>query len=244
MRNDIERVAHNILQRITFAEHRHWNYLRVLEALHREVMPRWYFEIGVRRGESLRLAQCPAIGVDPSYDLDYAPRGDTILFDETSDDFFKTVQLNDLLGIAKIDFAFIDGWHNAEFALRDFINIEPFCSRDGLVVFDDVLPRTRDQAVRTPHGRAWSGDIWKVAECLIEHRTDLSLTFIDCLPTGLLVVENLDPNSAVLSDKYHTLERDIVAPGAPLMPPSAYLRRFRKPPGVLEEIRLRRARGD
>jgi hypothetical protein len=82
-----------------------------------------------------------------------------------------------------------------------------------------------------------------VAECLIEHRTDLSLTFIDCLPTGLLVVENLDPSSVVLSDMYRTLEREILAPGALLMPPSAYRRRFRKPPGVLEEIRLRRTRG-
>ena len=47
--------------------------------------------------------------------------------------------------------------HLSEFALRDFINIEPYMADTGVVVLDDVLPRTnsRQLAIARPsRGRA------------------------------------------------------------------------------------------
>ena len=241
--NDIERLANTLYDRVAFTKYRHWTYLQVLQALHQIVVPDWYFEIGIRRGASLQLADCRAIGVDPAYDLDYVPRGDTILFRQTSDDFFQTGELGNILGSEKIDFAFIDGWHNAEFAMRDFIHTEKFCSQNGIIVFDDVLPRTRDQAIRTPHGRAWTGDIWKVADCLAQFRPDLSLTFVDCLATGLLVVQDLNPNDEVLCGIYPKFEREVTSPGQ-LMPSRAYRRDFLRPNAAMEQVERKRRMRD
>ena len=42
------------------------DYLTLLARLHRALEPRNYLEIGVRRGDSLALATCPVIGIDPA----------------------------------------------------------------------------------------------------------------------------------------------------------------------------------
>ena len=44
-------------------------YLDFLRGLHEAVRPRAYLEIGLRHGDSLALADCPALGVDPAYNL-------------------------------------------------------------------------------------------------------------------------------------------------------------------------------
>jgi hypothetical protein len=234
---DIERIAYALQKRLTFANVRKWHYTRVLHELHGVLQPQQYFEIGVRRGQSLALAKCPAAGVDPAYDLLQAPRSDTVLFKQTSDEFFATPQIAAALGGRRIDLAFIDGWHNSEFVIRDFMNTEQYCSPSGAIVIDDVLPRTRDQAVRKPHGRAWTGDVWKAADCLIRHRPDLQLTFIECLPTGLLVVQGLSPEDTTLRDRYGAIEADLISPHGPLMPPRAYRKLFRSPVAGLTRIR-------
>ena len=41
-------------------------YLDFLARLHAAVRPGAYLEIGVRHGDSLALAECPALGVDPA----------------------------------------------------------------------------------------------------------------------------------------------------------------------------------
>jgi len=241
---EIERIAYALQKRLTFANVRKWHYTRVLQDLHRILAPQQYFEIGVRRGHSLTLAQCPAIGVDPAYDLLQEPRADTVLFRQTSDDFFASPQLATALGGRRIDLAFIDGWHNSEFVIRDFMNTEPHCSPHGAIVIDDVLPRTSDQAVRKPHGRAWTGDVWKAADCLIRHRSDLQLTFVECLPTGLLVVQGLDPMNTSLRARYDEIEAELVSPHGSLMPPRAYRKLFRSPAVALGRIRsLHASRG-
>lgn len=223
---ECERVAYGLYKRITFANLRKWHYLKVLQRLHEIVQPQWYFEIGIRRGHSLRLAQCPAIGVDPAYDLLESPHADSVLVRQTSDNFFATPLMRETLGAARIDLAFIDGWHNSEFVIRDFMHTEPFCNPAAAIVLDDVLPRTSDQAVRKPHGRAWTGDVWKAAACLVKHRPDLTMTFIDCLPTGLLVIQGLSPSSTVLTTRYPEIETDLIAHSDQLMPPRSYRKAF------------------
>ena len=41
-------------------------YLEFLKGLHEAVRPRAYLEIGLRHGDSLALADCPSLGVDPA----------------------------------------------------------------------------------------------------------------------------------------------------------------------------------
>jgi hypothetical protein len=182
------------------------HYLDVLAAVHRTLEPRFYLEIGVRRGKSLSVARCAAIGVDPAPEVDASTLPSSIsLSAMTSDDFFAGLAANPLPQIP--DLAFIDGMHLFEFALRDFINIERLSSPTSLVVIDDIFPSHPAQAERERRTRVWTGDVWKLQRCLAELRPDLILLTLDTAPTGLLLVAGLDPDSRVLSDCYEEIVR-------------------------------------
>lgn len=212
-------------------------YQKFLEQLHEELAPKLYFEIGIRNGDSLKLAKCDAIGVDPHPGSAVSKNDRTIIFEQTSDEFFRTETLQKTIGGSRIDLAFIDGWHNSEFVIRDFMNTERFCSNGSVIVVDDVLPRLPDHAVRKPHGGAWTGDVWRAAETLYLLRPDLNFTFVDTKPTGLLVVQNLDPKNQVLREKYSEIEIELTKAYDSLMPTTAYIDRFVTPDVAMRKIR-------
>lgn len=179
-------------------------YLDVLAAIHRRFAPRTYLEVGLRNGWSFAQASCAAVGIDPEFEINAELSGRIQLRRTTSDDYFAREDPKVWLG-GPIDLAFIDGMHLAEYALRDFINIERHCTWSSVVIFDDVLPRTSDEAARDRHTQAWTGDVFRVREILAEHRPDLTLTVLDTNPTGLLLVTGLDPTSRVLDETFDAI---------------------------------------
>jgi SAM-dependent methyltransferase len=180
------------------------NYLDVLAKLHQTINPSLYLEIGVRFGRSLCLAKSSAIGVDPSPDLKVSLSKNHQLLTQTSDTFFET-KAHKLLKDRSLDLSFIDGMHLFEFALRDFINIEKHSSPESIVVIDDIFPNHRMQANRKRETQVWTGDVWRLAECLLNERPDLMLTFLDCHPTGLLIISGLNRKDGTLTNKYNPL---------------------------------------
>lgn len=183
-------------------------YLDVLQRLHRELQPGGYFEIGVRHGRSLALASCPAVGVDPDPDIQVALPDSVRVEKIASDDFFA--QGTDPVLTSQPDLVFIDGMHLFEFALRDFMNVERMSGPGTVVVIDDVCPNLAQQATRDRETRVWTGDVWKLYDCLKRYRPDLQLTLLDTAPSGLLMVAGLDPNSRVLWDRYNPIVREYV----------------------------------
>ena len=95
--------------------------------------------------------------------------------------------------------------HLFEYALRDFINVEKYSSKNTVIVIDDIYPCHEAQASRDRKTRAWTGDVWKLLAILKKYRKDLEITTLDVYPTGLMVIQNLDKNSTVLIDKYDIL---------------------------------------
>lgn len=182
-------------------------YLDFFAQMHARLQPQAYLEVGVASGKSLRLASCRSVGVDPGYAITVPLDGDVALFRTTSDEYFSSPDPLAPTGGVPFDLAFIDGLHLFEFALRDFINTERSCSRHGLIVFDDVLPRTVDEAARQRVTKAWTGDVFPILEVLAEYRPGLSVLPVDTQPTGLLLVTGLDPTDTTLADHYD----DIVA---------------------------------
>jgi len=160
-----------------------------LDMLHYHLQPRGYLEIGVLYGDSLRLARCPRIGIDPDPQvLGHFP--ETSLYRGTSDSFFQNVPREEVT--IDVDLAFIDGMHLAEFALRDLFNIETnLASPRTVVVFDDVLPRNQEEAHRIQCPGDWTGDVWKVWGYLDEYRPDLQKRLVDTSPTGTMVIWGL-----------------------------------------------------
>ena len=182
------------------------HYLMYLQHLHDKLKPRAYFEIGTESGASLSMATCASVAVDPAFALQAdVSRNKPQLhqFQMTSDDFFATGFLD--RAELTFDLAFLDGMHQFEFLLRDFIAIERHMSSDGLVAMHDCVPFSRRGAERVwdrskPGG--WTGDVWKLVPILRQWRPDLTVEVLDLSPSGLEVVRGLDQSNHVLSDNY------------------------------------------
>ena len=209
------------------------DYLAFLERLHAAVEPGAYLEIGVRHGDSLALARCPAVGVDPAFKLKVQLGERVTLLRETGDEFFGRANPLKAVGSRRVDLAFIDGMHLAEFAVRDFIGAERLSRWTGVAVFDDVLPRTVEEASRDRRTRAWTGDVYKIMAILARHRPDLICLRVGTQPTGLLVVLGLDPTSRRLAVRYDAILEAAVVPDPQDVPADVLERR-----GVLDPERV------
>jgi Methyltransferase domain len=196
----------------------------LLQLLHQKTQPRTYLEIGIRTGRSMVLSRCRSIGVDPSFKIDNPIHCDVQLIKATSDEFFAREQPLAHFDGVPVDLAFIDGMHLSDFALRDFINIEPFMADTGVVVLDDVLPRNGLEAARDRKTGPWTGDVYKVAEILQRRRPDLVVLLVNTAPTGTAVVIGLDQASTILKDTYAEEEDYLLRPD-PQTPPLEYMER-------------------
>ncbi len=179
------------------------HYFKVLERVHQKVRPASYLEVGVSRGESLKLVlpQTLALGIDPQPRIGFALTPNQKIFAQTSDEFFARDDVPALLGGRPLDMAFIDGMHHFEYALRDFLNIEPLCSPQSLVFIHDCFPIDARSAERDQSTAFWSGDIWRLIVLLKKYRPDLAIHTLGAPPTGLGLIMHLDPASTLLRSR-------------------------------------------
>jgi len=196
-----------------------------LAQLHTILAPKNYLEIGICAGESLALSKVPSIGVDPDFKITYELEGDIQLVRATSDAFFTRPQPLAHLDNQPLDFAFIDGLHHAEFALRDFINVEALSHPFSVIVLDDMLPRDVDEAARQCHTYYWAGDVFKAIDVLRTMRPDLVVLEVDTEITGVVVVLLPDPTNPLLSVSYPQLEPLITKADPQVVPPRVLDRR-------------------
>ncbi|MDT9205584.1 tetratricopeptide repeat protein, partial [Limnospira sp. PMC 1243.20] len=186
------------------------DYLEILRRLHFFINPSNYVEIGVDRGKSFELASLStvAIGIDPQPKLPYKIAPSAKIFQMTSDDFFQNHNLLKELQGQRVDFAFIDGLHLFEQALKDFINLEKYSHSNTVICFHDTFPLDEITARRDRTTTFWSGDVWKVALILRKYRPDLKISTVATRPTGLTIVTNLDSSSKILSKHYDDIVQE------------------------------------
>ena len=201
------------------------NYLDFLREVHRLLEPPTYLEVGVRTGESLALSRARSIGIDPEFTIKAALDCHLTLFRTTSDAYFRGVDPLAPLGRQPIALSFIDGMHLFEFALRDFLNIERHSGPAGVIVLDDMLPRSVDEAARDRHTTAWTGDVYKLDAVLEQHRPDLIRVLVNTRPTGLLLVLGLDPANNQLANLHDALVQQWVRPDPQEIPEGVLDRR-------------------
>lgn len=191
------------------------NYVEVLTEIHRNLRPSTYLEIGVFAGNTLRLSQCPTIGVDPEFRIGGSPANCPALhlFQKPSDAFFKDHDPTAILG-APIDLAFLNGMHRFEYLLRDLIHTEAHCQPNSVVVLHDCLPgdahiTARSMAdprrAQSSHPDFWAGDVWKLLPILRRYRPDLRIVATDAAPTGLVFLTNLNPSCTILQKNYFAI---------------------------------------
>lgn len=173
-------------------------YIEFFRQLEQRLRPRSYLEIGVRWGDSLAVSTVPSIGIDPDPQLRVDLPPTTVVHSMTSDEFFVQPERLRHLPDETIDLAFIDGMHLYEYALRDFINVEAHARPSSVVVLDDMLPRSSEEASRERDTTEWTGDVWKVIPTLQKLRPDLVLIQVATQPTGLLIAMALDAGNKAL----------------------------------------------
>lgn len=213
-------------------------YYAFLAELHRRLAPQAYLEVGIRDGGSLAQAHCRAVGIDPAFAITVELDTDVALFKTTSDEYFARPDPLAATGGTPFDLSFIDGLHLFEFAFRDFIYAERYSSSRGVIVFDDVLPRSVDEAARERHTKAWTGDVYGMLEVLAEYRPDLVVLPVGTRPTGLLLVTALDPASTILSDHFDEILARFRRPDPQPVPPLLLDRLTVLPPERLLESDL------
>jgi predicted O-methyltransferase YrrM len=197
-------------------------YLHGLEFLHVSRGVTRYLEVGTQWGLSLRLAKGRSVAIDPKFLFNrlapWAVAADLHLFETTSDDYFAGSDPREVLG-GPIQMAFIDGMHLADFVLRDFANIEPFCAPDGIIVLHDAIPMNFEMAGRAKRAEAredkaladcWTGDVWRVGPILRRERPDLTIEAFDCPATGLVVISQLDPGNRSFAPKLPEITRALI----------------------------------
>jgi len=181
------------------------NYLTALQLAHRVLAPRNYLEIGCRHGASLALSAVPSIGIDPAFELRQEFDPEIRLFEMTSDAFFAAQDPARVFG-APVDFAFIDGMHLAEFALRDFMNIERSSHSGGVIAIDDILPDAMEYATRERNTKIWTGDIYRTVLALRELRPQLDIRVYSIEMKGFCLVSGLQPGDRTLFDSIEGIE--------------------------------------
>jgi hypothetical protein len=90
--------------------------------------------------------------------------------------------------------------HWFEYALRDFHNVERWCARTSTVVLHDCLPAAPVAASRQRRTSFWVGDTWKALEYLLRERPDPEISIIPSYPSGLVVIQNLDPGFSISNE--------------------------------------------
>jgi hypothetical protein len=180
------------------------NFRAIFARIHQHFRPRTYLEIGVGRGTTIGLVDPStlAIGVDPAPQIDAPLPPNVRILREPSDAFFARDGVRSEFAGAPLEFAFIDGMHLFEYALRDFIHIERSGTPDTRVLVHDCYPLDEVTASRTRTTTFWTGDVWKLTLCLRRYRPDLQVSTLAAPPSGLCVIRRLDPGSTVLEERY------------------------------------------
>jgi hypothetical protein len=136
-----------------------------------------YLEIGVEYGitfQNVKYLHKIGVDPDPKFESPYLIR-------KTSDHFFDTnCNNNDNNKNDKhFDIIFIDGMHQSEYFLRDFINSVRSLNVGGIIYVDDILPINYREQKKIPikhyyennilkYGEPWTGDIWKVVYYILK----------------------------------------------------------------------------
>jgi hypothetical protein len=187
-------------------------YLEFIKFIGEVAAPSSYFEIGTQTGNSVSRIQCDAVCVDPNFIVSVdvlKKRRRALFFQMTSDEFFTEYDLKQFFPQGP-DLAFLDGMHQFDFLLRDFINAEKLCHKNSIILLHDCLPFSKNITARIQTPGPWAGDVWKMLPILKKYRPDLKVYLFDCPPTGLVACTGLDPNSSVLFEAYDRIVADFI----------------------------------
>jgi hypothetical protein len=207
----------------------------IIQSIINKKKSKTYLEIGVQRAKNFfTIKASRKIAVDPQFKIGIKRRLKNLgtffqdhFYEMTSDDFF-TQEAPTVLKSRKLDVALIDGLHTYEQVMKDFDNCLQYLNPDGLILFHDCNPVTREAAEyahspeeimkkypgKTPE---WNGDVWKAIVHIQALYSDIDIFVLDCdYGVGVArrsnsVVKNLNLSiEQIRKLNYDDLDRDRV----------------------------------
>ena len=143
-----------------------FNHSEIIKIMCKNIKPKIYLEIGVDSGNTLveiapYCEKVVAVDFKKHESLTRTTIPNMEFYEMTSDDFFKywkekkDIESKNM----KFDVVFIDAWHAADFAFRDFENVFPYVSENGFIFLHDTFPtyanyldpRLCNDCWKTPH---------------------------------------------------------------------------------------------
>lgn len=189
------------------------NKLTIIQSVIDRLQAATYLEIGVQKAKNFYKVKAPfKIAIDPAFRLKLKRKlwylkdfRKNHFFETTSDEFFLN-HAPQLFEERKIDVAFIDGLHTYEQSFRDFENCFSHLAPNGVILFHDCNPATREAAaaVNSPSEmkekypdsptHEWNGDVWKSILRLRSLHPDLEVFTLDC-DYGVGFARRVEPES-------------------------------------------------
>jgi len=133
-----------------------------------------YLEVGVENGETFNKVEISnKTAVDPICGFEKQSFVGNF-YEMTSDKFFDEAISKNL----KFDLIFLDGLHQWEFAMRDFVNATLLSHKKTIIIIDDVYPSDYFSQLRSQSDclnfkkaanhidRNWMGDVYKILPLL------------------------------------------------------------------------------
>jgi hypothetical protein len=161
-----------------------------------------YLEIGVASGTTLQCVKAvERYGVDPlpSFNVNRLP-DNLQFFKMTSDEFFTSLKPE-----TKFDFIFLDGLHEFDQLLKDFVNSLKHIKSGGWILIDDVVPSDSISAipnietsyftrgVGANEGYPWHGDVYKILPVIFENFSELE-SFLIIYPDNPQLLVKVNKN--------------------------------------------------
>ena len=189
------------------------DYFQVLARIHEHLNQATYLEMGVDQGQSFEIVtpETIALGVDPDPQMQKPPGAPSASIRTDQRRIFRAVRCD--FRVRRQDRRSRFHRRHAPGRVRPagFHQHRKLCSPDSIILIHDVYPIDATSAARERVSSFWTGDIWRLILTLNKYRPDLSVNVIATGPTGLAIVQNLDPNSRVLAERNHEIIDEFLA---------------------------------
>lgn len=156
-----------------------------------------YLEIGVFRGECIRLIKCEnKDGVDPGAEQEMVPE---VNYRMTSDEFFSKIDPD-----KKYEIVFIDGLHDSRQVDKDIKNALNHTTDNGVIILHDCNPPTEKHSLvpRPKNAHEWNGDVYKSMLRFQDENTQHNYFTVDTDWGVGVILKNNAPTSKLSSDDY------------------------------------------
>lgn len=141
--------------------------INVIPEIAKWLLPETYLELGIESCRNiLKVNKLSSPDILIGVDIKIRRKLDSIkfkLYEMTTDEFFQKLKYKEII-FPSFDMVFIDAYHEYNQVLKDFWNVFPFVTEQGIIIIHDTYPPSSKFL-----SKRFCFDSWKVPIKLKEH---------------------------------------------------------------------------